>query len=73
MATEALALDGVDALYGESHVLHGVSFALGEGSDFGSFRIRGLRCPRTRQGSKDVGDHRRFEPDLSSMHFLDGL
>ena len=31
MATEALALDSVDALYGESHVLHGVSFALGEG------------------------------------------
>jgi branched-chain amino acid transport system ATP-binding protein len=26
--TEALALDGVDALYGDSHVLHGVSFAL---------------------------------------------
>ena len=31
MATEALALENVDALYGESHVLHGVSFALGEG------------------------------------------
>ena len=31
MATEALSLDAVDALYGESHVLHGVSFALGEG------------------------------------------
>ena len=31
MATEALALEAVDALYGESHVLHGVSFALGEG------------------------------------------
>jgi branched-chain amino acid transport system ATP-binding protein len=31
LATEALALDSVDALYGESHVLHGVSFALGEG------------------------------------------
>ena len=31
MATEALALDGVDALYGESHVLHGVSLTLGEG------------------------------------------
>ena len=31
MATEALALDGVDALYGESHVLRSVSFALGEG------------------------------------------
>ena len=31
MATEALALDAVDALYGESHVLHGVSFSLGEG------------------------------------------
>jgi len=31
LGTEALTLDGVDALYGESHVLHGVSFALGEG------------------------------------------
>ena len=31
MATEALALESGDALYGESHVLHGVSFALGEG------------------------------------------
>ena len=29
--TEALALDGVDALYGDSHVLHGVSFALRAG------------------------------------------
>ena len=27
----ALALEGIDALYGESHVLHGVSFSLGEG------------------------------------------
>ena len=27
----ALAVEGVDALYGESHVLHGVSFSLGEG------------------------------------------
>ena len=31
MATEALALDAVDALYGDSHVLHSVSFGLGEG------------------------------------------
>jgi branched-chain amino acid transport system ATP-binding protein len=31
LGTEALALEGVDALYGESHVLHSVSFALGEG------------------------------------------
>jgi len=31
LATEALALENVDALYGESHVLHSVSFALGEG------------------------------------------
>ena len=32
MATDqALALEGVDALYGESHVLHGVSFALRAG------------------------------------------
>jgi branched-chain amino acid transport system ATP-binding protein len=29
--TEALALEGVDALYGDSHVLHGVSFALRAG------------------------------------------
>jgi len=31
LATEALSLSGVDALYGESHVLHGVSFALDAG------------------------------------------
>lgn len=31
MATEALALSGIDALYGDSHVLHGVSFALDAG------------------------------------------
>jgi branched-chain amino acid transport system ATP-binding protein len=31
LATEALALDGVDALYGESHVLHSVSFQLEAG------------------------------------------
>jgi branched-chain amino acid transport system ATP-binding protein len=32
LATEALELDMVDALYGDSHVLHGVSFRLNEGS-----------------------------------------
>ena len=31
MATEALALEAVDALYGESHVLHEVSFAMRQG------------------------------------------
>jgi branched-chain amino acid transport system ATP-binding protein len=31
LGTEALVLENIDALYGESHVLHGVSFALGEG------------------------------------------
>jgi branched-chain amino acid transport system ATP-binding protein len=31
LATPALVLEGIDSLYGESHVLHGVSFALGEG------------------------------------------
>jgi branched-chain amino acid transport system ATP-binding protein len=31
LATEALSLKGVNALYGESHVLHGVSFALQPG------------------------------------------
>ena len=31
MATDALAVDGIDAYYGDSHVLHGVSFALQPG------------------------------------------
>ncbi|HEY7662829.1 MAG TPA: ABC transporter ATP-binding protein, partial [Xanthobacteraceae bacterium] len=31
MATDALAVSGVDAYYGDSHVLHGVSFALRPG------------------------------------------
>jgi branched-chain amino acid transport system ATP-binding protein len=31
LGTEALALEGVDALYGDSRVLHGVSFNLREG------------------------------------------
>jgi branched-chain amino acid transport system ATP-binding protein len=31
LATSALALDNVDAFYGDSHVLHGVSLTLGEG------------------------------------------
>ena len=32
MAVEALVLQDVDALYGDSHVLHGVSLSLAEGS-----------------------------------------
>jgi branched-chain amino acid transport system ATP-binding protein len=31
LATEAIALSGIDAYYGDSHVLHGVSFALQPG------------------------------------------
>src|SRR6185436_5814399 len=31
MTSEALTLEGIDALYGESHVLHGVSFTLRAG------------------------------------------
>jgi branched-chain amino acid transport system ATP-binding protein len=31
LATEALTLQGVDALYGDSHVLHGISFEVGAG------------------------------------------
>jgi branched-chain amino acid transport system ATP-binding protein len=31
LGTEALVLEDIDSLYGESHVLHGVSFALGDG------------------------------------------
>ena len=30
MATDALSLTSIEAFYGDSHVLHGVSFALGE-------------------------------------------
>ena len=32
MTADALVLEGIDALYGDSHVLHGVSFALRPGS-----------------------------------------
>jgi branched-chain amino acid transport system ATP-binding protein len=31
LATEALSVSGINALYGDSHVLHDVSFALGSG------------------------------------------
>jgi branched-chain amino acid transport system ATP-binding protein len=31
LASEALRIEGIDAYYGDSHVLHGVSLALGEG------------------------------------------
>ena len=31
MSSDALALDGIDTLYGDSHVLHGVSFSLQPG------------------------------------------
>jgi branched-chain amino acid transport system ATP-binding protein len=31
LATEALAIEGIDAYYGDSHVLHGVSLALAPG------------------------------------------
>ena len=31
MANDALAIDGVDAYYGDSHVLHGIGFALRSG------------------------------------------
>ena len=32
MANDALLLDRIEAYYGDSHVLHQVSFALGEGA-----------------------------------------
>ena len=37
--SEALALSAVDALYGESHVLHGVSFALDAGKEIGRAHV----------------------------------
>ncbi|MET0258858.1 MAG: ABC transporter ATP-binding protein [Methylobacterium sp.] len=35
MGTDALALDGMDAFYGDSHVLHGLSLAVGPGRVLG--------------------------------------
>ena len=35
MATEALAISDIDAYYGDSHVLHGVSFSLQPGRSLG--------------------------------------
>ena len=39
MATDALTLEGVNAYYGDSHILHGVSFALGEARLLGLFSL----------------------------------
>ena len=62
MATSALALNDIDAFYGDSHVLQKVSFALGEGRLLGLLGRNGagkstcmnvtvgLLPPRTRRG-----------------------
>ena len=50
LATEALALEGVDALYGDSHVLHGVSFALAAGPRAGAARTQ-------RRGQDHLHEH----------------
>ena len=52
MATDALDIAGIDAFYGDSHVLHGVSFTLQPG------RLLGLLGPqRRRQDHLHERDH----------------
>ncbi len=67
MASEALELEGIDAFYGDSHVLHGVSLRLGQGRLLGllgrngagkstSMSVTvGLLCPR--EGTVAVFGH----------------
>ena len=54
-SVEALALEGVDALYEDSHVLHGVSFALQRGHD-------GRGRPRLAHGDRVNPDAARDRP-----------
>ena len=51
MAASALTLAGVDAFYGDGHVLHGVSFAVGAG------RLLGLGSIWTTPGFTDEVIH----------------
>jgi branched-chain amino acid transport system ATP-binding protein len=76
LATSALALDNIDAFYGDSHVLHGVSFTLGEGRLLGLLGRNGagkstcmnviVGLLRARQGDISVfGESvRRMSPEL---------
>ena len=63
MGTDALALAGMDAFYGDSHVLHGLSLAVGPGRVLGLLaratfldarpparRERGVRSPVALRG-----------------------
>jgi len=80
LANEALALSEVDAFYGDSHVLHGVSWALGEARLLGLLGrngagkttcmnvAMGLLAPR--QGTVTLFDHRiggRAPEDIASL------
>jgi len=77
--TEALSLEGIDALYGESHVLHGVSFSLnpgrvlallgrnGRGQDHMHERIIGFLPPRAGEITPvRRGDRKGFSPETIS-------
>ena len=68
MANEALLLEGIDAFYGDSHVLHGVSLRLGQGRLLGLLGRNGagkttsmsvtVGLLRPREGTVAVFGHR---------------
>jgi branched-chain amino acid transport system ATP-binding protein len=76
LANSALAIENVDAFYGDSHVLHGVSFTLGEGRLLGLLGRNGagkstclnviVGLLRAREGDISVfGESvRRMSPEL---------
>jgi branched-chain amino acid transport system ATP-binding protein len=80
LARDALSFAGVDAFYGDGHVLHGVSFAVGEGRLLGLFGRNGagkttcmnvavgLLPPRTGRVEVFGADITRAAPEEIAAH-----